>query len=436
MSTNTELLTENNDYKLDKTAKTLTVTREIDVTGDVDSNIDSVTVPANTSADDKLLSDTSKDTLKYKDTTLASSPNTDGVYYDSDPIANATNAKSVTDALKTPGRYYRLLTFDLGTNDSSLYNFGKKGTYKVDGSKVSYVQEVNVKAPKDATADIDNDLTVKAGTKADDKALTDTSKDTLKDGTTVLLSSPTTDDKYYSADPSKDTTAVVVSDALNTPGTYYRKLTFPLSDSISTNKYNFDGDTTDGKTVSYYQKVVVAPKTNTNSNTGHHSSGDNHNWKVSDINGVVTTKKDQPDYMLNNDDDRIVDNRALALNTSWKTDRIRTDQFGNQQYRVATGEWINAKYVIYNKLADPTTGLSGIQDTNGILYVDYTEYYYRLYNKDDKLVNNRALAQNTYWRVDETAKDNNGNTYYRVATNEWVEQETGVHYPVSENYAK
>lgn len=442
MSTNTELLTENNDYKLDKTAKTLTVTREIDVTGNVDSNIDSITVPANTSSDDKLLSDTSKDTLKYKDTTLASNPDTDGVYYDFDPIANTANAKSVTDALKTPGKYYRLLTFDLGKNDPSLYNFGKKGTYKVDGSKVSYVQEVNVKAPKDATADIVNDLTVNADTKSDDKTLTDTSKDTLKDGTTVLLSNPIPEDKYYNADPSKNITATVVSDALNTPGTYYRKLTFPLSDNISTNNYNFDGEINDGKTVSYYQKVVVTPKsstntnTNTHSNTSHHSSSHNHNWTTSDINGVVTTKKDQPDYTLNNDDDKIVDNRALAPNTSWKTDRIRTDQYDNQQYRVASGEWINANYVVYNKLADSSTGLSGIQSTSGILYVDYTKDYYRLYNKDDKLVNNRALAKNTYWQVDKIAKDNNGNTYYRVATNEWVEQETGVHYPVSENYVK
>jgi hypothetical protein len=69
-----------------------------------------------------------------------------------------------------------------------------------------------------------------------------------------------------------------------------------------------------------------------------------------------------------------------------------------------------------------------LKNVNDTLYVDSTRTYYSLYTKNNQLVDNRALAKNTYWKVDQIAQNSNGTKFYRVSTDEWVEQVAGVHY--------
>ncbi|WP_057880272.1 SLAP domain-containing protein [Companilactobacillus kimchiensis] len=278
--------------------------------------------------------------------------------------------------------------------------------------------------------------------KTDGISLIDQDKDNLIDDPSKIV----LDDTYYdsSTDPKTildgtATPSISPDGKFTKAGQYYRKVTIPLKSGISGNDYKFNGDyqlSTDGASVTFLQKVIVQPKANSgsgshsgsNSGSGSNNNNNGHNWTTEDIKGIVTTKKDQPYYSLNNTEDKTVSDRALAENTAWLTDRSRTDQNGNKQYRVSTSEWIDAKYVNFNEMPD---SLSDVQSSIGILYADKTKEYYRLYNKDDQLVPDRALGKGTYWKVDQTAHDADGKEYYRVSTNEWVKQVDGIHYPVS-----
>lgn len=347
---------------------------------------------------------------------------------------NDSTTGSVADVLNKKGVYYRIVSVKLDTskiNDTKLYTFGDH--YKIIGGispTVQLVQKVTIIANKDAKASI-KDLSVTEGTKTTDKSLTDLSSDQLTqskdagDGSS-MAATPTTDGKYYDADPlAEDSKAKEVSDPLKTEGTYYRLLTFTLNDDINPDDFNFDGGklSDDNKTVQYTQKVVVSPKPKSSgSSSSHHSES----WTTKSQPGIVTTHSDQAYYTLYNDADKVVSNRALAKKTSWYTDRSRTDQYGNVQYHVATDEWINASSVTFNQEPVVSQGLKNIKEDSGILYADKEANYYLLYDKNDKQISNRALGPNSYWKVDQTATDNSGNTYYRVATNEWVKQSDGI----------
>src|SRR5699024_2238407 len=110
---------------------------------------------------------------------------------------------------------------------------------------------------------------------------------------------------------------------------------------------------------------------------------------------------------------------------AWKADKVRSDQFGNKQYRVATGEWIDADNVTFGDSAtdnnnNSASGLTDVQSVKGVVSVGTPGFTYLLYSKDGKLIKNRALAGGTDWKFINTAKDSDGTTYYRVATDEWV----------------
>lgn len=266
---------------------------------------------------------------------------------------------------------------------------------------------------------------VNVGTNDKDKSL-DISKDVLKNDDDQIADAPASGD-YYKTDPASDSNAQVVSNALDTPGTYYRALKYTLTNNLSAYDYDFGKDATvnyDDNTVTYYQKVTVKPKST--SGSGSRSS---HNWTITSPTGTVTTKNDQDNYPVVNDDDKTIDGITIPKDTPLKIDRARTDQVGNKQYHIADNEWINANYVTLNGQSN----LSVMDQEKGVLYVDKTASYYKLYNNDGKEITNRALGENTYWAVDEIATDNQGNTYYRVATNEWVKQVNGVHYPIPLN---
>lgn len=96
-------------------------------------------------------------------------------------------------------------------------------------------------------------------------------------------------------------------------------------------------------------------------------------------------------------------NRALSGDSSWHADKLMKLD-GVNYLRVATNEWA--------KLAD---GLEVTPLNQNI----FTKNDARLYQANGQKVTNRALAKNTAWRTDKSATIN-GQTMYRVATNEWV----------------
>jgi hypothetical protein len=73
-------------------------------------------------------------------------------------------------------------------------------------------------------------------------------------------------------------------------------------------------------------------------------------------------------------------------------------------------------------------GLSNVSDLTGNHSVSLAEpsgFVYSLYGLSGSK-SNRGLAGGTAWYTDKTATDAKGNVYYRVSTDEWVEQSTGV----------
>jgi len=173
------------------------------------------------------------------------------------------------------------------------------------------------------------------------------------------------------------------------------------------------GTTADGKFVTVIRSFNVGSK-------------EAASWTVSDVKGIVTTKNDTDSYTLKNEDNVTITNRALGKNTAWKTDQKRVDQKGNVQYRVATGEWINADDVTFSDGTATTDGLTDIKDASGVATLNKPAgYVFSLFGDNGKVLS-RALATNSAWQVDRTAKDSDGNTYYRVATGEWLQAGDGV----------
>lgn len=187
--------------------------------------------------------------------------------------------------------------------------------------------------------------------------------------------------------------------------------------------------TVNGSTMSATTKNTLGAADNTLTFIREVKVSQNASWTTEKVSGVVTTKNDASYYTLQNNDNKTITNRALQPNTAWKTNAVRTDANGNKQYRVATGEWINADSVTFAKDGDTSTGaLTDITKVDGTATLDAGNYVYFLYNKDGKVLTNRSLMPGTAWHVINTAKDAEGNTYYRVATNEWLQQGTGVNY--------
>lgn len=153
-------------------------------------------------------------------------------------------------------------------------------------------------------------------------------------------------------------------------------------------------------------------------------------WTVEDVKGVVTTKSDSAYYTLNNDDNNTIANRALAKNSAWITDQKRTNTNGDVQYRVATGEWIDANDVTFSDKATTDEGAyTDEQALNGKVTLDGpSSFIYMLYNDNGEAVSNRALAGDSAWYTDKKATNAAGVTVYHVATGEWVQAGSGVNY--------
>ncbi|AKP67251.1 SLAP domain-containing protein [Companilactobacillus ginsenosidimutans] len=167
------------------------------------------------------------------------------------------------------------------------------------------------------------------------------------------------------------------------------------------------------------------------------------NYSDSSVNGVVTTPvQDMGNntvvtHLYDGKGNKIT-GRALAQGTDWFTDTKRVNNNGGEvMYRVSTNEWVKASDVSYaDKTTDTDNGgdtdtPSGLTDVTAlpagstVSLAGPAGFVYALYNLEGATAN-RGLAGDSAWSTDQTAKDANGNVYYRVSTNEWIMQGTGV----------
>ena len=226
-------------------------------------------------------------------------------------------------------------------------------------------------------------------------------------------------------------------------GTYYQVLTFTAATGSSLGDFltNYTSQPAkysvyvNGKQASNGYDFVPDINTDTGSTTVKvvrtiNVSNSAEKWTVTDNKGVVTTKSDNAYYTLKNDDNATITNRALAKNTAWVTDQKRVDQDGNTQYRVATGEWINADDVTFSDKATTDEGAyTDVQSVNGKVTLDGpSSFIYMLYNDNGESISNRALAGDSAWYTDKKATNAAGVTVYRVATGEWVQTGSGVNF--------
>ena len=154
-------------------------------------------------------------------------------------------------------------------------------------------------------------------------------------------------------------------------------------------------------------------------------------WIYTSISGIITTKPNQANYQLNNQNNSAIAGRELIKDSSWKTDQYRTNREGIKQYRVATGEWVDANDVVYEDAVDTGIFRDG-RKVSGVINLDRTNIFYDLYSRENEIIEDYSLGEETSWKTDYKAQDVNGDTYYHVGDNEWIKVEKGVHF---NNYA-
>ncbi|HIY93910.1 MucBP domain-containing protein [Companilactobacillus sp. HBUAS56275] len=107
-------------------------------------------------------------------------------------------------------------------------------------------------------------------------------------------------------------------------------------------------------------------------------------------------------------------NRGLGNGTAWKTAKAVKGVDGETYLLVGGNEYANANQM---DLADETSK----QDLTGVVLTNVESKLYTnpLADGGPQLITNRGLGDNTAWKTD-TKVVVDGQTYYRVATNEWI----------------
>lgn len=336
------------------------------------------------------------------------------------------------------GTYYRTVTIPI--NNDSTYEYDPTcSKLSPDGTSLTFVQTVTVgKKTTGATGGPVTDVPVKVNTSGDNKDLSSSNnydlidkadeKNSLVDKTDGKPGVSFSDD-YYTDDTAKTKvdSSIAQKYTITKPGDYYRKVIFNVSPETLAN-YDFTGiggvADTKNNTVTFMQKVEVkAASSSSGSGSGGSSSSNNNanQWTYYQDAGVVTTKSDKSVYNLNNQDNGLIGNRALAKNTSWVTDQYRTNSAGVKQYRVATGEWIDADDVNFQEQADKTTDEWTYYQDSGVVRTIIGQDYYSLNNQANETIGNRALAKESSWVTDQYRTNSAGVKEYRVATGEWID---------------
>ena len=141
--------------------------------------------------------------------------------------------------------------------------------------------------------------------------------------------------------------------------------------------------------------------------------------KTSDVTtpfkGVVTTKGEAVNLVTR--DGKSIKGRALGPNTAWKA--FHTMIFnGKTYYQVSTNEWADGSMMTI-KASEDTTVNKDVTITSYKSTVTTTNSVALLYTKGGIQIKGRALKPSTAWKTaNKMVLDNE--TYYQVATNEWV----------------
>ncbi|WCG35933.1 hypothetical protein [Companilactobacillus farciminis] len=271
-----------------------------------------------------------------------------------------------------------------------------------------------------------------------------------QNGDSVALDSKSVDPNYYytytgAMTANDDSKIATGSDEINSDnefakaGTYYQRISVVANADSALNDFITAYNTNPSKYSIYVNGAKASANDKFTIDTESHTitfvraidvSSDTSNWTVTENKGVVTTKSDTPYYTLVNDNNEKISNRALAKNSAWITDQKRVDQNGNTQYRVATGEWIDANNVTFSDKATTDEGAyTDEQALNGKVTLDGpSSFVYFLYNNNGEQIANRALTGDSAWFTDKKATNAAGVTVYHVATGEWVQAGNGVNY--------
>ncbi|MFD1417397.1 SLAP domain-containing protein [Companilactobacillus keshanensis] len=180
-------------------------------------------------------------------------------------------------------------------------------------------------------------------------------------------------------------------------------LTSKKTDSITI--YDENGNKISDKTLDGVTDFTTTKKSDVDGVT-YYQVSDNEWVKESDVSeyfeysGTVQTNSDSIKKLSNLNGDS--SNRGLAKTSDWQADRYSYIN-GNKSYRVSTNEWV---------AADQTLEITPVR---GVLTINSKAQLYR----DNGQKSDRGLAENSTFVTDKTAMIN-GETMYRVSTNEWV----------------
>lgn len=132
---------------------------------------------------------------------------------------------------------------------------------------------------------------------------------------------------------------------------------------------------------------------------------DSDKKQIKQIDNLVSTDPATAQIQLYDNNGKVILNRALKGKTDWYSDQVMNLK-DKVYFRVSTNQWVKADNIYrYNN--------------NNNLIIETSDHKQLLVNAMGKTVSNRALAPNTLWKTDRIA-DINNQTYYRVATNEFV----------------
>ena len=154
------------------------------------------------------------------------------------------------------------------------------------------------------------------------------------------------------------------------------------------------------------------------------------------VNGVVTVNtSDITTAPLYDESGKIIADRSLPNKSRWQTDIKRTVYANGQVfYRVSTHEYIKADQVTFtandasNSSDSTIKGDVVVTPSEGVFTMDNLGAL--LWSKSDDnnsmtVIADRYLPGQSAWRADKKAVVN-GNTFYRVSTNEWVKADKGT----------
>ena len=154
------------------------------------------------------------------------------------------------------------------------------------------------------------------------------------------------------------------------------------------------------------------------------------------VNGVVTVNtSDITTAPLYDEAGNVIADRSLPNKSRWQTDIKRTVYANGQVfYRVSTHEYIKADQVTFtandasNSSDSTIKGDVVVTPSEGVFTMDNLGAL--LWSKSDDnnsmtVIADRYLPGQSAWRADKKAVVN-GNTFYRVSTNEWVKADKGT----------